>query len=365
MLIHAGWTGSPNLKILCGGEALAPHLAGRLLHRGASLWNLYGPTETTIWSAAGQIPPPAVTDDDAVDVPIGPELRNTQFYVLDHCLQPLPVGVPGELHIGGIGLARGYVAQPALTAERFIPNPFGSGDRLYKTGDLVELRADGRLRFLGRLDTQVKLRGYRIETGEIEGALSSHPAVAESAVVVREDSTGDAQLVAYVVATSKGAAAFADLRRFLQDRLPHYMVPSLFVLLDQMPLTPAGKIDRRALPAPDAPQPSTAHIAPRTDAEETIAAVWKDLLQVERIGIYDNFFELGGNSLKGTAAVSIIARALGTRLTVTDLFREPTIEGLARISMANVGTAYSAIPRLEDEISAAPLRLARATGERS
>jgi amino acid adenylation domain-containing protein len=354
MLISAGWTGSPGLKILCGGEALPPALGAELRRRGASCWNLYGPTETTVWSAVDPLPPrDSPEDPETVDICIGRELRNTQLYVLDRWLQLVPAGVAGELHIGGEGLARGYFRQPALTAARFIPNPLGTGDRLYKTGDMAALRPDGRFQFLGRLDNQVKVRGYRIETGEIEAVLSGHPAVRQSAVAVRGDSTEDQQLVGYVVPKGPHTDLAGELRAFLQQRLPRYMVPAAFVVLDAMPLSPAGKIDRRALPARVGVS-APAFVAPRTATEQTIATVWRDLLRLEQVGLYDNFFELGGNSLKGTTAVALIARALGARVTITDLFRDPTVEGLARICDANIGLALPAIPRVADEQAMKP-----------
>jgi amino acid adenylation domain-containing protein len=358
MLLHAGWVGSSQLKILCGGEALSPRLASELLRRGASCWNLYGPTETTVWSAAGQVFETDAVGSDAASIAIGPELRNTQFHVLDRRLQLLPPGVPGELHIAGDGLARGYVGQPALTAERFVPNPFGNGDRLYKTGDLAELRPDGRLRFLGRLDTQVKLRGHRIETAEVETVLSRHDAIDQVAITVHTDATGDQQLLAYVVPRSQCEDLTTELRSFLLARVPTYMVPTTFVILDALPVSPAGKIDRRALPTPIL-EVSRPLVQPRDEIEAAIAAVWQDVLKVKQVGIRDNFFELGGNSLKGTAALATITRSLGARLTIADLLTDPTIEGLARICRTNAGKTYSAIPTIDDRLAMEPASVRR------
>ena len=230
LLLEAGWVGDPNLKILCGGEAWSEELARQLLSRCGSLWNMYGPTETTIWSAAEKV--------ESARLPlIGPPIANTQFYVLDTHLQPVPVVVPGELHIGGAGLARGYLNRPELTAEKFTPNPFNRepGARLYKTGDLARYRADGKIEFLGRMDHQVKIRGFRIELGDVESALRQHPNLRDLAVVARENAAGDKQLVAYVVARQSPPPTAGELRGFLKEKLPDYMVPSTFVNLEALP----------------------------------------------------------------------------------------------------------------------------------
>ncbi|HEY0607297.1 MAG TPA: amino acid adenylation domain-containing protein, partial [Herpetosiphonaceae bacterium] len=330
MLLHAGWQGQPGLKILCGGEALPRLLADQLLSSGASLWNMYGPTETTIWSSVAQI---AVA---AGDMPIGGPIANTQLYVLDRQMQRVPVGVAGELYIGGEGLARGYLNRPELTAERFVPDPFArvSGARLYRVGDLMRYRADGTLEFLGRVDHQVKVRGYRIEIGEIESALNQHLAIREAVVMARQDTSNETRLVAYVVEEprtknqepneeqrieNKGTKEQANkdgenaappspiamgegdrgdeglttdsLRRFLHDKLPEYMIPTAFVFLDALPLTPNGKVDRKALPAPDTSRPEleAAFVAPQTAAEQALADIWKQVLGLHQIGIHDNF----------------------------------------------------------------------------
>ncbi len=247
LLLEAGWQGQPALKMLCGGEALPRALADRLLDKGAGLWNVYGPTETTIWSSACRV------EAGETPISIGRPIANTQFYVLDKRLRAVPVGVIGELYIGGSGLARGYRHRAALTAERFIPDPFGTtpGGRLYWSGDLARWRADGTLECLGRVDHQVKIRGYRVELGEIEAALARHPGVREAAVAARPDASGEMSLAAYIVVRDgpEGSSA-ADLRRWLQGQLPDYMVPSAFVSLEALPLTPNGKVDRQALPDP-------------------------------------------------------------------------------------------------------------------
>ena len=265
MLIDAGWSGKKDLNILCGGEALSRELASELLERGASLWNLYGPTESTIWSTLYRV--------ENVDgaVPIGRPIANTEIYILDADLKPVPIGVPGELHIGGAGLARGYLNRPELTAERFIANPFSDGSqaRLYKTGDLARYRADGNIEHLGRLDHQVKIRGFRIELGEIESVLSQHPGVRQSVVMAREDKPGDKRLVAYIVPNLGSNSNTSELRNFLKSKLPEHMVPAAFVELGALPLTPNGKIDRGALPVPEHSHfLETPYAPPRTAVEE-------------------------------------------------------------------------------------------------
>jgi amino acid adenylation domain-containing protein len=320
MLIEAGWEGTPGLTALCGGEGLPRELAGQLLERTAALWNMYGPTETTIWSSIQRIRP------DDCEITIGRPIANTEFYVLDPHRQPLPIGVPGELYIGGQGLARGYRNQPALTADRFVPHPFSTeaGARLYRTGDLCRYRADGQVVHLGRLDHQVKLRGFRIELGEIEAALDQHPAVQQSVVVARTGAGGstDTFLAAYVVAQPGGMPPVGELRRFLQEKLPDYMVPSAFVRMDVLPLTPNGKVDRRALPEPDVSREAleSPYVAPRTPTEETLAGIWKEVLKVEQVGVHDNFFDLGGHSLSAVRLIAEVEKQLGIRLPLSTLF---------------------------------------------
>ena len=330
LLLAAGWRGDSRLTVLCGGEALPPELAEKLLPRVGSLWNMYGPTETTIWSAVCRVEP-----GDAIS--LGHPIANTQVYVLDARTQPTPVGVPGELHIGGDGLARGYLGRPELTAERFIPHPLcnAPGERLYRTGDLVRYRADGTLEFLGRLDNQVKVRGYRIEVGEIEAVLARQEGVGACAVVVREDTPGDRRLVAYVVTDPVRPPASDELRRAIRACLPEYMVPASFVRLDSLPLTPNGKIDRRALLSPLLERPDEAarlhpdHVAPRTPLERALARIWEDVLGVGRVGVRDNFFDLGGHSLLAVRLLDRIARVLGRAVPFSALFAGATIERLA------------------------------------
>ncbi|MBD2095649.1 amino acid adenylation domain-containing protein [Trichocoleus sp. FACHB-591] len=337
LLLAAGWQGNPQLKILCGGEALSRELADQLLVRSQSFWNMYGPTETTIWSMVERVEP------GNAPVRLGRAIANTQIYVLNQSLQPVPIGVPGELHIGGAGLARGYLNRPELTQERFIANPFrhmsslpilgeievGGADRLYKTGDLVRYLSDGTLEFLGRIDHQVKLRGFRIELSEIEAVLSQHPDVREQVVILRQDGGGNQQLVAYVVPQADATPDPSQLRDWLKAKLPEYMVPGAFVILQALPLTPNGKIDRKQLPAPDWTELTKTFVAPRADTEAAIAKLWAQVLGVDTIGIHDNFFELGGHSLLATQVMSRIREAFEVELPLRCLFESPTVEALA------------------------------------
>ena len=326
MLLSNDWQGGKQLRILCGGEALPGELADQLLERGASLWNLYGPTESTIWSTLYRV--------EAADssTPIGRPIANTKVYVLDHHLGPVPIGVPGELHIGGAGLARGYLNRPELTAEKFIPNPFSDapGERLYKTGDLARYLPDGNIELLSRIDYQVKIRGFRIELGEIEAALCQHPNIRETVVVAQEDVSGEKRLVGYVVPSQESAPTIRELRNFLQTTLPDYMVPSAIVFLDSLPLTPNGKIDRRALPPLDGSRDLISTFAePRNDVERQLVRIWQEVLMVDRIGTRDNFFEIGGHSLLAARMFAKLERCLKVRVPLAMLFQTPTIEGLA------------------------------------
>ena len=368
LLLDAEWKGCANFKILCGGESLFRQLADQLSESGASLWNLYGPTETTIWSMLNRVE----TGDRLV--PIGRPIANTQIYVLDSHLQTVPVGVHGELYIGGDGLARGYLNRPELTSEKFIPNPFSDqlGSRLYRTGDFARYRPDGNIEFIGRVDNQVKIRGYRIELGEIEAVLNQHPAVKESVVVAREDESSSlfpppqwgrtkvgvhesasvvgaasplsrpspvkgegvyergSHLVAYIVPTLK-TPSVTDLRSFLKEKLPELMLPSVFVLLDALPLTPNGKIDRNALPPLDGTRPQLIQgfVEPRTEIEELVTQIWREVLKLDKIGVYDNFFELGGHSLLATRLVARLRNNFSIDLPLRKLFELPTVAALA------------------------------------
>lgn len=317
--------------VCCGGEELPIALQQRFYtHLNAALYNLYGPTEATVDTICWACKP----DSTGQKVPIGRPIANTQVYLLDQHLQPAPIGVAGELYIGGDALARGYLQRAALTAEQFLPNPFGpeSGTRLYRTGDLARYRPDGAVEFLGRRDGQVKLRGYRIEIGEIEEILSQHPAVQQCVIVVREDIPGDQRLVAYIVPHEGQAPTISSLRNVLQAKLPLYMVPSTFVMQVSLPRTPSGKIDRRALPAPENPhlELDVSYVAPQSELEQTIAAAWQEALQIEKVGIHDNFFDLGGHSLLLIRVQSILRAALNKDITLIDMFRYTTVNSLAR-----------------------------------
>ncbi|MEK3812140.1 non-ribosomal peptide synthetase DhbF [Bacillus sp. FSL R7-0685] len=339
-LWHALVTSEPEklrgLRVLVGGEALPSGLLQALQDLHCSVTNLYGPTETTIWSAA------AFLEEGLQGVPpIGKPIWNTQVYVLDNGLQPVPPGVVGELYIAGTGLARGYFHRPDLTAERFVADPYGPpGTRMYRTGDQARWRADGSLDYIGRADHQIKIRGFRIELGEIDAVLANHPHIEQAAVVVREDQPGDKRLAAYVVADA--AIDTAELRRYMGASLPDYMVPAAFVEMDELPLTPNGKLDRKALPAPDF-STSVSDRAPRTPHEEILCDLFAEVLGLARVGIDDSFFELGGHSLLAARLMSRIREVMGAELGIAKLFDEPTVAGLA----AHLDLAQSARPALQ------------------
>jgi len=331
LLLDAGWNGHAALKILCGGEALDWELAEQLRTRGAGVWNLYGPTETTIWSAVQPLPEAS----SAAQVPIGRPIANTQVYVLERYLEPAPIGVPGELCIGGAGLALGYLGRPALTAEKFLPNPFSTepGTRLYRSGDLACWRADGTLEFFGRIDQQVKIRGFRIELGEIEAALHAQPSVRQAVVLARDDPPDGKRLVAYIVpAVPAGEISADDLRPALKRTLPEFMIPTAFVTLDALPLTPNGKVQRQALPPPESPSRITKDHAPPRDAlEQQLVEAFQTILAVDVMGIHNEFFELGGHSLKAARLVSQLRQQMNIELNLIDIFRQPTVAGLAEL----------------------------------
>ena len=324
MLLESGWTGSAGLKILCGGEALSRELANRLLTIGDEVWNLYGPTETTIWSAIHKV------DCREGAVPIGRSIANTSCYLLDAVGQLVPVGTPGELFIGGNGVARGYLNRPELTAEKFVPSPFDPDRRLYRTGDMAVYLPDGNIEFLRRIDNQVKLRGFRIELGEIEAALEEQPGVRQAVVVIREDFPGDPRLAAYVTAREGQEVKTAELRHALAAKLPAYMVPSVFMVLDAFPLTSNCKVDRRALPAPDHHfSADEDYVAPRTEMERNVAEIFEDLLGIERVDITENFFELGGHSLLAARLQRRLHERFGKELALMQLLERPTVAAIA------------------------------------
>jgi amino acid adenylation domain-containing protein len=339
MMIDSGWQGKTLLKVLCGGEAMPENLSMELRQRADSVWNLYGPTETTVWSTLSRI--------EADGVTIGRPIENTGVVLLDVHLEPLPVGVPGELHIGGTGLARCYYGRPELTATFFVPNPYCGldgepGSRLYRTGDLARYLPDGRIEHLGRIDNQLKVRGFRIEPGEVETALVAHPAVGRVVVIAREE-----RLVAFLVAREgQVQPTAADLRDSLSAALPDFMMPTVFIWLSELPLTPSGKVDRRTLARMRiSAVAAERHVPPRNELECEIAALWREVLRVEQVGVEDNFFELGGHSLLATQVVSRLRAAFGIELPLRRLFESPTVSALA----AAVETARS-----EGAIAAGP-----------
>lgn len=326
LLLEAGWQPPLPFKVLCGGEPLPPDLAAALLATGVELWNMYGPTETTVWSTVYRI--------EQVDgpVPIGRPIDNTQIYVLNDQHEPQPVGVLGELYIGGAGVARGYLQRPELTAERFVADPFSADPtaRLYRTGDVARLKPDGTAEVLGRVDHQVKIRGFRIELGEIETVLVRHPAIAETVVVARPDHRGALRLVAYLVAAGDAPPPAGELRIHLRASLPDYMIPTAFMPLEALPRTPNGKVDRKALPAPESTRARSddGYVAPSTPTEVAVAAVWREVLSVDRVSVYDNFFDLGGHSLVTMETLARLERQLGPRLNPA-LIRVQTLGQLA------------------------------------
>jgi amino acid adenylation domain-containing protein len=360
LMLDASWAGTPNLRMLCGGEAWSADLATPLLARGESLWNVYGPTETTIWSSVARVVDPS-------DVPLGEPIANTTLLVLDARREPVPIGVAGELYIGGSGVALGYLGRTDLTAERFVPDAFSfatgltSDARMYRTGDLVRRRADGGLEYLGRIDQQVKVRGFRIELGEVEAALARLDGVQQAVVVVR-GASADARLVAYVVPRGEEALGVDAMRAALRRSLPDYMVPAQYVVMRELPLTPNGKIDRRALPEPDASSGAErpAPVPPRTPLEARIAEVWRDVLGVTEVGIEDDFFALGGHSLLAMRVVARLAGVLPARVTIGDLFEGRTIAALAALTEApaRVAGADERIVRAAER-GTAPLSLAQ------
>ena len=329
-LLALDWQGNIALRIiLTGGDRLSQYPETSIPFE---LVNNYGPTENTVVTTSGLV---RADKQDFVSPPIGRPIANTQVYILDRNLQPVPIGVHGELHIGGAGLAQGYLNRPDLTEQKFIPNSFSEteGDRLYKTGDLARYLSDGNIEFIGRIDNQVKIRGFRIELGEIEAVLSQHPLVQETVVIAREDQPNQKRLVAYVVLEKEKDTKSKELRIFLKEQLPEYMIPSAFVFLEQLPLTPNGKVDRRALPAPDSSNltDKTSFVPPRNNLELQLSQIWSEVLGVNPIGVQDNFFDLGGHSLLAVRLMAKIQQQLGTSLPLATLFTESTIENQATL----------------------------------
>lgn len=324
-LVDSGWTGKANLKALCGGEAMPRQLANELAARCGELWNMYGPTETTIWSTISRVR----AGDELLT--IGRPIANTEVYILDSHLNPVPVGTDGEIFIGGEGLARGYLNRPDLTAEKFIEHPFKAEGRLYRTGDLGRYLPDGRILCLGRTDNQVKIRGFRIELGEIESVLEQHPAVRKAVVSAREDASGGKALAAYWISGSQDKVADEELRAFLQGRLPGHMIPSAWRLMNEFPLTPNGKIDRKRLPdavaSPEEDRQSVLH--PRTPIESEVAETWKTVLRLPEISVTDDFFAVGGHSLAAMRVVGSLRTKYNVNVTLASFLKEPTVQALA------------------------------------
>lgn len=361
LLLESGWPGSSTLTALCGGEALPPDLASQLLKRTKVLWNMYGPTETTVWSTMDRVMP------EEPEITIGRPIANTEIYVLDTHLQPVPVGVPGELFIGGAGLAQGYHRRSDLTRDRFIRHPFSHDPeaRIYRTGDLARYREDGKLIHMGRLDTQVKVRGFRIELEEIQSVLSRHPKIRQAVVTARADQQGLKQLAAYVVAADGAAPAADELRAYARAFMPEYMVPSYFVVLDKLPLTANNKIDVRALPAPETSSHAgrAARIAPRNGMELQLTALWQQVLGVQEIGIHDNFFDLGGHSFKAAQLFFQLEAVFGRQLPLATLFQAPTVADLAAVlTQANWRPPWQSLVAIQAEGKSTPLFMVPGVG---
>ena len=337
-------------QLLAGGDVLSIFHVHKFhqIAENCQLINGYGPTENTTFTSC--YPMPKIAQKIAQfysSIPIGRSITNTQIYILDSCLQPVPVGVPGELHIGGDGLARGYLNRPELTAKKFISNPFGSG-KIYKTGDIARYLHDGNIEFIGRIDNQVKIRGFRIELGEIEAVLAEHPHILNVVVIVREDNLEDKRLIAYIVPQVQTTLTQSEMRQFLKQKLPEYMIPSAFVFLAKFPLTPNGKIDRRALPTPEQirPEPEETFIAPRNELEQQLTKVWEAILGIKSIGVTDNFFDLGGHSLLAVKLFAQIEKTFRINLPLAAIFHSPTVEQLANIicSQGRISPYYSLVP---------------------
>ena len=354
LLIESGWEGKRDLRVLCGGEALSAELARELVKRAGSVWNLYGPTETTIWSSLYR-----VRGNEERSVPIGRPIANTSLYVLSERREPLPAGQEGELYIGGAGVARGYFERPELTAEKFVPDPFSpDGDlRLYRTGDLARCRPHGEVEFLGRLDHQVKVRGFRIELGEIEAVLEQHSGVKQAVVVAREDQPGNKFLAAYVVLAPEERPAISDLRKYLEQHLPEYMVPAAFVELPAFPMTPNGKVDRKVLPAPTAADFTGAgtYVAARDKTERRLVSLWESVLGIRPIGVNTSFFDLGGRSVLAARLFMKISREFGEDIPLSALFESPTIEQLAnRLRKRAKDFSYRTVVEIQTAVSRPP-----------
>ncbi len=349
----------PLKRLLAGGDVLSPTHVRKTMEAltDCQVINGYGPTESTTFSSCYTIPRSRQIKDT---IPIGKPISNTQIYILDRHMNPVPIGIPGELYVGGDGLARGYLNAPDLTAQKFIVHSFAkeAGGRLYKTGDQGRWLQDGNIEFLGRIDHQVKIRGFRVEPGEIEAVLGKHPGIRENLIISREDSFGNKRLVAYFVPRMQPGPSTADLRNFLSDQVPEYMMPSTFVSMESFPLTPNGKVDRRALPSPEqrVPELQESYVAPRNEMETQLARMWSEILGIQRIGVQDNFFELGGHSLLAVRLITQIKKRLNQYLPLTALFKAPTIEQLVRLlDRDEAASSWSCIVNIQPEGSKPPI----------
>ena len=350
LMIASGWKGRDELLAISTGEPLSRDLATELMDRSGQTWNLYGPTETTVWSLSTKI------EDRDGTILVGRPVGNTQIYILDENQNVLPIGAAGEMYIGGDGLAKGYLKRPDLTAEKFVPNPFDESvrSRLYRTGDLARYRSNGDIECLGRIDHQVKLRGFRIELGEIETFLESHDKIRQAAARLIDAGDTDARLVGYYI-SADGELPRSELREYLRQYLPEYMVPAAYVGLDSFPMTTSGKVDRARLPEPDLVRSSDeAFVAPRTATERSLAEIWSELLHLDRVGVQDNFFELGGHSLAATRMAIRVRSTFEVELPLREVFEGPTIEKLAEyietIHWVNQNALAGADPSDDEEI---------------
>src|SRR5947207_6245578 len=352
LLLEAGWDGDPRLKVLCGGEAFSRKLANDLVLCGSSVWNMYGPTETTIWSSCTRI------EHGSGPVLIGPPISETQIYVLDEDLQPVSIGMSGELYIGGAGVARGYLHRPELTQQKFIPDPFSgeSGPRLYRTGDLGRVLPSGAIEYLGRMDYQVKIRGYRIELGELESLIREYPGIRATVVVASEDRPGNKRLIAYVVPEDRQRFNATALRDALRKRLPEYMLPACFISLAALPVTLNGKLDRKALPSSGKGMVEVLrkHVAPRNDTERKLINIWQKILGIPSVSVDDNFFDVGGNSLLAVRLFTRIEKTFHIKLPLATLIEAQTVEQLAGVLSENVRRSWSPLVEMQPKGSRPP-----------
>jgi acyl-coenzyme A synthetase/AMP-(fatty) acid ligase/acyl carrier protein len=351
--------------VVTGGERALPERLSawhKNVPRHVRLMQGYGPTEVTVVATIDDLSTPEKVGQNFREVPIGRPIGNTHAFILDKNLQPVPIGVPGELHISGEGLARGYLNRPEATAEKFIPNPFSEepGARLYRTGDKVRYLPDGRIEFLGRIDLQVKIRGFRIELGEIETVLSRYPSVQKAVVATRQNGFDDKRLVAYLVADAAPSSFINDLRNFLREQLPEHMVPSAYVLLESLPMTASDKVNRDALPEPDDNhhEIETTYIAPRTEIEQTITSVWRELFNVEKLSTHSNFFDLGGHSLSMVRVCSRLREVMNIEISMIDMFKYPTINSLAKF-LSQKGIELPSSQQIDDRVEKQKEALAR------